>query len=195
MLIQLKTEGGSSYILQRQVPFNPCSSCSELNRSTPYHLLIRPAWRPYNGTIRCPGTRWTRFRSLEKTGCPVVSPTPTIRIWRVLVRGGYPADGTPGPSYICSWWSWYIVYRQWIQQTRVRGAYFAMILLTALHHTYVWPVTSRSMIICCIVHACCVLSGNRWSSTKSVLYQCGTGPKHEQVLKWQFEYSRECDTK
>ena len=29
---------------------------------------------------------------LKKPGCPVVSPSPTSRIWRVPVRGGYPAE-------------------------------------------------------------------------------------------------------
>ena len=38
----------------------------------------------------CPSTRWTRFRSPEKPGYPVASTSPTSRIWRVPVRGGYP---------------------------------------------------------------------------------------------------------
>ena len=54
-----------------------------------------------------------------------------------------------------------------------------------LHHTYTCHTTSKSRNICCFIHAHCVHSGHRWSSTESVLYQCGTGLNHEQVLMWQ----------
>ena len=49
-------------------------------------------------------------------------------------------------------------------------------------HIYMPYITSRSRNICCIIHAYCVRSGHRWSSTEPVLYLCGTGPNHEQVL-------------
>ena len=53
-----------------------------------------------NGTICCPGTRWARFWSPEELGYLLASPSPTSRIWRVTVRGWYPAGGTPNPQAI-----------------------------------------------------------------------------------------------
>ena len=95
MLIKSKTEGGACVRMQRLVPFDSCSSLSEMQSKYALSSTCQACLTTANGTIRCPGTRWTRFRSPEKPGYPVASPSPNPIIWRVPVRGGYTAGGTP----------------------------------------------------------------------------------------------------
>ena len=94
---QPKTKGGSCVRMScvKMVPFDACSSLSEMQSKYALSSTCQACLTTANGTIRCPGTRWTRFRSPEKPGYPVASPSPTTRIGRVPVRGGYRAGSTP----------------------------------------------------------------------------------------------------
>ena len=103
MLIQPKMKGASCVRMKRLVPFGAFSYLVEMQSK--YALSSTCMSRPLDGRIRddiyvirvlgYPGTQWTRFRSPEMPGYPVASQSPTSRIWRVPVRGGYPAGGTP----------------------------------------------------------------------------------------------------
>ena len=45
-VVYSETEGGSYVKMQRLVPFDGCRFLNKCNRSTPYNLLARLAWRP-----------------------------------------------------------------------------------------------------------------------------------------------------
>ena len=96
MIVQSKTKGGSCVRMQRLVPFDADSSLSEVQSKNHLSCTCQARLTTVNGTISCqvpgcPGTRWTRFRSSNKPGYPVLSP----KFGGVPVRGGYPAGGTP----------------------------------------------------------------------------------------------------
>ena len=78
----------------RLVLFVVCSFLSEMQSKYALSSTCQVRLTTVNGTICCPGTRWTRFRSPKKPIYPLASPIPTSRIWRVPVRGGYPTGGT-----------------------------------------------------------------------------------------------------
>ena len=126
-------KGGFCVRMQWLVPFDACSSLSEMQSKYALSSTCQARLTTVNGTTCCPGgypgTRWTRFQSPETPGYPVTSPSPTSRIWRVPVRGGYPAGGTPSvnPAYRLSFvfHTLFVLCRYMMQSTlvpRVRRA-------------------------------------------------------------------------
>ena len=88
VLLQPETEGGCRVRMQRLVPFDACSSLSEMQSKHALSSTCQARLTTVYGTIcfrvpEYPSTRWTRLRSPEKPGYPVASPSSTSRIWRV----------------------------------------------------------------------------------------------------------------